>query len=89
MLKVVIEVHDAQVKAVHVRIGEEKRRNLWIRRADVLQKSHFRHSPPLSVHTVLDHQWVRPKLIWLQNVEAFCIFTRIPKKQADLCPSPH
>lgn len=27
-LKVVIEVHDAQVKAMHIRIGEEKRGSL-------------------------------------------------------------
>lgn len=69
------------VKAMHVRTGEAKRGSLWLRHADAFQETHFGQSPPLSVHIVLDHQRVRTKPIWLQNVEAsFCILTSMPKK---------
>lgn len=69
------------VKAMHVRIGGAKRRSLWLRHADAFQETHFGQSPPLSVHIVLDHQQVGTKLIWLQNVEAFCILTCMPKNK--------
>lgn len=69
------------VKAMHVRIGGAKRRSLWLRHADAFQETHFGQSPPLSVHIVLDHQKVGTKLIWLQNVEAFCILTCMPKNK--------